>query len=101
MRTLRGYVGDKLPAYMVPAAFVPWSGSGECCGKVDRAALPVPDFGALSSGNPPSTPREKVLCAAAAAVLGLATVGVDDDFFALGGDSISSIGFVIGRAQPV
>jgi hypothetical protein len=96
MRTLRGYVGDKLPAYMVPAAFVPmeWLPVNPA-GKLDRAALPAPDFGAMSSGNPPSTPREKALCAAAAAVLGLAEVGVDDDFFALGGDSISSIQLVI------
>jgi hypothetical protein len=96
MRTLRGYVGDKLPAYMVPAAFVPMERLPvNPAGKLDRAALPAPDFGAMSSGNPPGTPREKALCAAAASVLGLVEVGVDDDFFALGGDSISSIQLVI------
>ncbi|GAB2609716.1 amino acid adenylation domain-containing protein [Kribbella endophytica] len=96
MRALRGYVADKLPAFMVPAAFVAVDHLPvNAAGKLDRAALPVPNYAGLSTGHAPNTPREKVLCAVAAEVLGLETVGVDDDFFALGGDSISSIGFVV------
>nr|QEO74211.1 AMP-dependent synthetase and ligase [uncultured bacterium] len=96
MRSLRAHVGEQLPAYMVPAAFVPLERLPlNPAGKLDRAALPAPDFSALSTGHAPSTPREKLLCAAAAKVLGLESVGVDDDFFALGGDSILSIQLVI------
>jgi aryl carrier-like protein len=96
MRALRSYVADKLPAFMVPAAFVAVDHLPvNAAGKLDRAALPVPNYAGLSTGHAPNTPREKVLCAVAAEVLGLETVGVDDDFFALGGDSISSIAFVV------
>jgi amino acid adenylation domain-containing protein len=96
MRSLRAHVGEQLPAYMVPAAFVPLEKLPvNAAGKIDRAALPAPDFSALSSGSAPSTPREKTLCAVAAKVLGLESLGVDDDFFALGGDSILSIQLVI------
>ncbi|MBF9133811.1 amino acid adenylation domain-containing protein, partial [Plantactinospora sp. S1510] len=68
-------------------------------GKLDRAALPAPDFAALTTGTRPRDAREEVLCALYAEVLGLPEVGVDDDFFALGGDSIVSIQLVIRARQ--
>ena len=97
---LRAFAARELPAHMVPAAFVrlgalPVSVNG----KLDRTALPAPDFAAeAANGRAPRTPRERVLCTVFAEVLGVPEVGIDDDFFALGGDSIVSIQLV-GRAR--
>ncbi|MFD3743072.1 amino acid adenylation domain-containing protein [Nocardia sp. NPDC058633] len=93
---VKAAVGETLPAYMVPAVVtvldrLPLTPLG----KVDRKALPAPDFGARTvSSRAPSTPREHTLAALFAEVLGLDAVGVDDSFFALGGDSIVSIQLV-------
>ncbi|MFF0673958.1 non-ribosomal peptide synthase/polyketide synthase [Streptomyces tendae] len=89
---LRGHLSASLPDYMVPAALVrldafPLTPNG----KIDRKALPAPDFDAGTTGREPRDERETALCSLYAEVLGLERVGVDDDFFALGGDSIMSI----------
>ncbi len=90
--TLREHLREHLPEHMVPAAVVvldalPVTSSG----KIDRAALPEPDLSALVRGLRPGTAREELLCSLFAEVLEVPGIGVDDDFFALGGDSISSI----------
>ncbi|MFI1206414.1 amino acid adenylation domain-containing protein [Streptomyces sp. NPDC020802] len=96
MKALRSYAADHLPEYMVPSAVVPLDRLPVTpSGKLDGAALPVPDYGALSSGRPPRDAREEVLCAAYAEVLGLRSATIDDDFFALGGDSITAIRLLI------
>ncbi|MBE1490014.1 non-ribosomal peptide synthetase [Plantactinospora soyae] len=100
MAALRTYARSWLPDHMVPAAFVPLHRLPVTpSGKLDRAALPAPDFAALTTGTRPRDAREEVLCALYAEVLGLPEVGVDDDFFALGGDSIVSIQLVIRARQ--
>ncbi|HKR49071.1 MAG TPA: amino acid adenylation domain-containing protein, partial [Pseudonocardiaceae bacterium] len=87
---LRALVGGSLPDYMVPSAFVtvdrlPLSPNG----KLDRRALPAPD--ASDAGDvAPRTPTERAVAEIWGRVLGMAQVGVEDDFFALGGDSILS-----------
>ncbi|MEO3860228.1 non-ribosomal peptide synthase/polyketide synthase [Acrocarpospora sp. B8E8] len=97
MRTLRAYTTEWLPDYMVPAAFVPIDRIPvTSSGKIDASALPAPDYGALSSGRAPRDPREELLCRLYAQVLAVETATIDDDFFALGGDSITAIRLLVG-----
>ncbi|MFE7202706.1 amino acid adenylation domain-containing protein [Pseudonocardia alni] len=93
---LREHLRDLLPDWMVPAAVVPLPSVPVLAnGKTDRAALPAPDLSAQVRGTRPGTPREALLCDLVSEVLGVPGFGVDDDFFALGGDSVLSIRLVV------
>ena len=103
-RELRRFLQEKLPEYMVPAAFVtlealPLTPNG----KIDRQALPAPASsrsGLEASFVAPRTPIEEILATIWAEVLGLEQIGIYDNFFELGGDSILSIQ-IIARANQV
>ncbi len=99
-RELRAGLRERLPEAMVPGAFVrldrlPLTASG----KVDRRALPAPEEGAAEDGYArPTDPLEEILAGIWADVLGIGRVGVDDDFFALGGHSLVATQ-VVSRIQ--
>ncbi|HEU0016243.1 MAG TPA: amino acid adenylation domain-containing protein, partial [Longimicrobium sp.] len=100
---LRTHLGERLPAYMVPAAYVrlerlPLNPNG----KVDRRALPAPDGGdyARRGYEAPGTETEAALAGIWAEVLGIGQVGRWDHFFELGGHSLLAVQ-VVSRVRQV
>ncbi|WP_345616695.1 amino acid adenylation domain-containing protein, partial [Nocardia iowensis] len=104
---LRAAIAESLPTYMVPAAIValdefPLNPSG----KLDRKALPEPMFTAREF-RAPATAIEEIVAGVFGEVLGLTRVGADDDFFALGGNSliatqvVARLGAAVGGRVPV
>ena len=96
---MRAALAERLPAYMVPAAVVvlealPLTANG----KLDKRALPAPEYQDGDRYRAPASPTEEILAGIYAQVLGLERVGVDESFFELGGDSILSMQ-VVARAR--
>ncbi|WP_439676217.1 amino acid adenylation domain-containing protein [Embleya sp. MST-111070] len=92
---VRAELAQLLPAYMIPASWVvldamPLTSNG----KLDRKALPSPTAADRDTARGPRNENERLLCGILGDVLGLTDVGIDDDFFTLGGDSIRSIQLV-------
>lgn len=108
---LRAYLRERLPDYMLPAAFVvlpelPLNANG----KVERRALPAPDQARSHLGHPFVPPRDSLECRLAQVweeVLGIQPVGATDSFFDLGGHSILAVRLmfeiseVAGRELPL
>ncbi|MGY1438803.1 non-ribosomal peptide synthetase [Streptomyces reniochalinae] len=83
------HTGSRLPDYMVPSAVVlmralPLTTNG----KLDTKRLPAPDFAARTVYAAPRSTAEQTLCDLVGELTGVVRVGLDDDFFALGGDSL-------------
>ncbi|MFC5156642.1 amino acid adenylation domain-containing protein, partial [Streptomyces amakusaensis] len=98
---LREFAAEHLPEFMVPAAIVvldtlPITANG----KLDRTALPAPEFAGRTDGREPATPMEETLCGLFAEVLGLDRVGAETSFFDLGGDSLLAMR-LIARVRSV
>ncbi|PWV46108.1 non-ribosomal peptide synthase protein (TIGR01720 family)/amino acid adenylation domain-containing protein, partial [Chitinophaga sp. S165] len=103
VQALRDYLSGKLPVYMVPAAFsvldsFPLTPNG----KIDRKGLPEPQEGDTAGQTayvPPRTEQERLLVETCEDILRHSGIGMLDDFFALGGDSIKSIQLVSRMRQ--
>ncbi len=99
---LRGFLSQSLPDYMLPSALVPLEALPLTShGKVDRRALPAPETGRSQEGSAHREPRtelESFVAGIWREMLKLERVGVEDDFFELGGNSISGA-VVINRLQ--
>ncbi|MFE0605653.1 amino acid adenylation domain-containing protein [Streptomyces sp. NPDC058892] len=92
---LREFLGRSLPDYMIPASFTVLEGLPLTVnGKVDRAVLPDPDRAVPAAAGrhvEPRTPEEELFAGVWTEVLGVGGIGVHDDFFHLGGDSIRAV----------
>ncbi|GAA5043775.1 hypothetical protein GCM10023318_05780 [Nocardia callitridis] len=88
---VKSALSARLPSYMVPSTFVVLDALPlNVHGKVDRKALPEPEF-EVPVFRAPSTPVEEIVASAFARVLGVERVGADDDFFVLGGNSLLAL----------
>ncbi|HYW08046.1 MAG TPA: amino acid adenylation domain-containing protein, partial [Longimicrobium sp.] len=101
---LRAHLAERLPEYMVPAAFVrlpalPLTANG----KVDRRALPAPDGEAFAARvyEAPTEATEVALAEVWAGLLGVERVGRNDDFFELGGHSLLAVQVVARVRQAL
>ena len=98
---LRDFVGQRLPEYMRPAAYVELTKLPLLSnGKVDRSQLPAPQQWLQGGHLPPASAVEEILCGIWEEILRLEKVGVEDNFFELGGHSLMATQ-VISRVRHV
>ncbi|MFJ2269216.1 amino acid adenylation domain-containing protein [Streptomyces sp. NPDC087849] len=96
---LRTHLARLLPAHLCPAAVLVLDDLPRTPnGKLDRAALPLPEAAPRPSGRAPRTPDEELLCELFSEVLGVAEVTAESDFFDLGGHSLLVAG-LLGRLR--
>ncbi len=93
---LKDFIGKEKPEYMIPAVImqvddIPLTSNG----KIDAGKLPRPEPGAARKGAEPANETEEKICSIFAEVIGIEKVYADDDFFKIGGSSISAIQAVV------
>ncbi len=89
---IRAGLAERLPGYMIPAAVVAVQALPLTVnGKLDKRALPAPEYQDVDRYRAPATPVEEILAGIYARVLGVDRVGVDDSFFDLGGNSLQAM----------
>ncbi len=102
---LRAFLGRRLPDYAIPAAFVPVDRLPMTAnGKLDTAALPPPQRIHRPSAGlhvEASTPTERSVVRVWEKVLGIEPIGVDDDFFAIGGDSLAALEAIVALSETL
>lgn len=92
-RTIAAALADMVPAHMIPKVIVvtdriPFTVAGKIDRKTVSRQLADAELPAAQAYRAPSTPLKSALCAIVGEVLGITNIGVDDDFFSLGGDSV-------------
>ena len=92
LAAVRAHARTRLPGYMAPEVFValdalPLTANG----KLDREAMPEPDFDQVLASRAPETPLQQQLCAMFSSLLAVGQVGIDDSFFELGGQSLQAM----------
>ncbi|QUI62930.1 amino acid adenylation domain-containing protein [Pseudoalteromonas sp. A22] len=89
---LKQTLSHMLPSYMLPSAYVTLDALPVTVnGKIDARALPQPDFSQTETHHAPNTEQQKHIAKIWCAVLGIKQIGLEDNFFHIGGDSIMSI----------
>lgn len=92
VESLGDHLRERLPAYMLPTAFVRLDGFPlNANGKVDRRALPAPAWGASEALTPPASDSERRLAAIWTEVLGVSAISRQDELFALGAQSLQLV----------
>lgn len=93
---LKEYITQQLPAYMCPSIFLQMDAFPLTInGKIDSKALPDPEFKSMKQYDPPASEQEKIVCNAFSIILHIDRIGVNDDFFDLGGNSIKVISLIL------
>lgn len=93
---LSAYLQTKLPYYMIPSIFIQLDSFPiNVNGKIDRSNLPKPEVNSVTTYVPPSNDLEEKLCSIWEELFGIEKIGINDNFFDLGGDSLSAIKFQI------
>ena len=92
---IQNYLATKLPPYMLPAILIHLTNLPTTTnGKLDQKSLPQPNFANNSNYVAPSNEPESIICKIFAQTLGIEMVGIEDDFFLLGGNSLKAIELV-------